>query len=140
MTSTPKVGAEVEAQCGRCHDATVHKIVALDKGRPKRVLCNGCEATHLYRAPKGPEPAKPRGRSRKRAPADPVADALAAYEKALKTASGDQPVAYALSGAFQEGQRVKHKRFGEGVVLSVPRPRIMEVVFKDGVRKLAIGR
>ena len=49
-------------------------------------------------------------------------------------------MAYALTGSYQEGQRVKHKRFGEGVVISVPRPRLMEVVFKDGVRKLAMGR
>lgn len=139
MTSTPKVGAEIEAQCGRCHDATVHKIVSVEKGRAKKVLCNACEATHLYRKPKGPEAARP-ARSRKKAAADPVAEALAAYEKALKSASGDAPLTYALSTSFQEGQRVKHKRFGEGVVLSVPRPRLMEVIFKDGVRKLAMGR
>lgn len=137
MTETASVGAEIEAQCGRCHDATAHKIVTVEKGRPKRALCTVCNAEHLYRRPKGPEPARGKGR---KAGAGKKDDKGAAFEKALKAAPDEEPVPYDMAGRFQEGQRLIHKVFGEGVVLKVLRPQVAEVIFRDGVRKMAMGR
>jgi hypothetical protein len=136
MTDTVSVGADIEAQCGRCHDATAHKIVTVEKGRPKRALCTVCNAEHLYRLPKGPEP--PRGTGRK-AGAGKKDDKGAAFEKALKAAPDEEPVPYNIAARLQEGQRLIHKVFGEGVVLKVLRPQVAEVIFRDGVRKMAMG-
>jgi hypothetical protein len=137
MTDTVSVGADIEAQCGRCHDATVHKIVTVEKGRPKRALCTVCNAEHLYRRPKGPEPA--RGTGKRAGGARKKDDSVAAFEKALKAAPEEEPVEYDITGRFQEGQRLRHKTFGEGVVLKVLRPQVAEVIFRDGVRKMAMG-
>ena len=136
MTTTAKVGAEVQAQCGRCHDATSHKILTVEKSRPKRAQCVVCNASHLYRTPKGPEEPRPKGKGRRSTKDDPQV----VFEKALK-AAGDVPaVTYKITGQFQEGQRLQHKSFGEGVVIRIVRPQVMEVVFKDATRKLAMER
>jgi hypothetical protein len=137
MTDTVKVGGEIEAQCGRCHDATIHKILTVEKGRPKRARCATCDAEHLYRRPKGPEPS--RGK-RKTAAGVEKDGALVAYEKALKAAPDGEPLPYELSGRYKEGQRLVHHTFGEGIVLKVTRPRVMEVIFRDGIRKMAMDR
>jgi hypothetical protein len=138
MTDTVSVGAEIEAQCGRCHDATAHKILTVEKGRPKRAMCTVCDAEHLYRKPKGPETG--RGAGKKAAGAGKKDDHVASFEKALKAATDDEPVDYAVTERYQEGQRLNHKVFGEGVVLKVLRPQVAEVIFRDGVRKMAMGR
>lgn len=134
MTETVQVGAPIEAQCGRCHDATEHVILTVEKGKPKRARCNTCDAEHLYRKPKGPE--APRKSGSRGAGKE---DSAAAWEKALKGASGDA-VKYAIKERFSEGQKLAHKRFGEGVVLRVVRPGVAEVLFKDGARLLAMER
>ena len=133
MTDTVSVGADIEAQCGRCHDATAHKILTVEKGRPKRALCTVCNAEHLYRLPKGPEPAGKKAAGKKKD------DKGAAFEKALKAAPDGEPVPYDIAARLQEGQRLVHKVFGEGVVLKILRPQVAEVIFRDGVRKMAMG-
>ncbi|MFQ5768761.1 MAG: hypothetical protein ACE5ID_12380 [Acidobacteriota bacterium] len=135
MSMTPSVGAEIEAQCGRCHDATTHKIVTVEKDRPRRLQCLQCDALHLYRKPTGPEPARGSSTPRPR-----KNDPAVIFKKALQEASGEPPQKYVLSGSFQVGQRLEHKTFGEGVVTKVIRPHVMEVTFKDATRLLAMSR
>ena len=95
-----------------------------------------CNAEHLYRLPKGPEPARGTGR---KAGAGKKDDKGAAFEKALKAAPDGEPVPYDIAARLQEGQRLVHKVFGEGVVLKITRPQVAEVIFRDGVRKMAMG-
>ena len=138
MVASIRVGSEIESQCGRCHDATTHKVVAMDKGKPRRCRCLTCEAEHLYRVPKGPE--APRSRKKSATGGRKPPDSNAAFKKAIETAPDEPPVAYTLSGRFRQGQRLKHGEFGLGVVLQVLREHVIEVIFKEGVRKLAMNR
>jgi hypothetical protein len=133
MSETVQVGAQIEAQCGRCHDATQHVVLTIDKGKPKRARCNACDAEHLYRKPKGPEAPRAGGRGSSKD------DSKATWEKAMNAAAGEA-VKYAVKGRFSEGQRLTHKSFGEGVVLRVVRPGVAEVLFEDGPRLLAMDR
>jgi hypothetical protein len=133
MTESAQVGAQVEAQCGRCHDATNHVVLTVEKDKPKRGRCTVCEAEHLYRKPKGlEEPGKPR-RSAKDDPA-------VLYANAMEAAPEGESVKYTVKIHLNEGQRVQHKSFGEGIVLRVVRPQVAEVIFPDGARLLAMDR
>ncbi len=135
MTVTAQVGEQLESQCGRCHDATNHIVLTVEKDRPKRARCTVCEAEHLYRKPKGKEePGKPR-----RAAGGRKDDPKVTYAKAMEAASGDA-VKYTIKVHLAEGQKVKHKSFGEGVVLRVVRPQVAEVIFEEGPRLLAMDR
>ncbi|MFQ5718669.1 MAG: hypothetical protein ACE5IK_03890, partial [Acidobacteriota bacterium] len=110
-----QVGSEIESQCGKCHDARKHVILVVEKGKPRRCRCLTCEAEHLYRSPKGPEEPRSRkstGRSRK-------SDPEVVYQKALQAATDDPVRDYDLAAQFQKGQRLRHGKFGEGVVLDV---------------------
>ncbi|MCZ6833184.1 MAG: hypothetical protein O7F11_05510 [Acidobacteria bacterium] len=134
MTDTVQVGAQVEAQCGRCHDATNHIILTVDKGKPKRARCSACAAEHLYRKPKGLEEVRPRRAGSRKD------DPETAYKKVLEETPPGDAVKYSVKAHFKEGQRVAHKSFGEGVVLRILRPQVAEVIFLDATRLLAMDR
>ncbi|MDR2300492.1 MAG: hypothetical protein LBF38_00355 [Deltaproteobacteria bacterium] len=54
-----KVGGELELHCPKCQRKTSHKIVTIQGGQPKRVLCQACDHKYLYKAtdPEGLEAA-----------------------------------------------------------------------------------
>lgn len=133
MTESVQVGAQVEAQCGRCHDATNHIVLTVEKDKPKRGRCTVCDAEHLYRKPKGPE--EP-GKTRRSTKDDPAV----LYANAMEAAPEGDSVKYTIKIHLNEGQRVLHKSFGEGIVLRVVRPQVAEVIFPDGARLLAMDR
>ena len=58
-----KVGADVEAWCGKCGESTTHSIVAMVGTDPKQVLCQVCGSRHAYRTGPG-APARRQGRGR----------------------------------------------------------------------------
>jgi len=134
MTESAQVGAQVEAQCGRCHDATNHIIITMASGKPKRARCTACDGEHLYRTPKGPEEARPRRVGSRKD------DPETAYKKVLEETPPGEAVKYSVQAHLKEGQRVAHKTFGEGVVLSIMRPQVAEVIFLDATRLLAMDR
>ena len=135
MAASIKAGSEIESQCGKCHDATMHVVLAMAKDKPRACRCLTCEAEHLFRAPKGPE--EPRART-KSGPA--LTDVEVAYKKAKVVANDDSPVPYSMSGKFARGQTVTHKKFGEGVVITVLQAQVVEVVFPDATRRLVMNR
>lgn len=134
MPTPVAVGTEIEAQCGRCHDATNHVILTMENDKPKRGRCLTCEAEHLYRKPKGPEEPRAKGTRKLKD------DVPTIFANAMEAAGDVAAQPYKLSALYQAGQKLKHKAFGEGVVLEVPRPQVIEVVFSDKIRKLAQGR
>jgi hypothetical protein len=217
--TVPKVGSRVEAQCSRCKAARPHRVMSLEKGRPKKVRCAKCKDEHPFRKPVSAARSA-RGKSAREAPgrkdaragkkgkqvertedeeeapppvlkkvksivpifggpgAAPIppggapgtllkkkdkgkgkgkpggkpslppgkgkvparSETELAFEKALRTALPAPPQSYRISATFEKGQRVKHKIFGEGVVVQILRDHAAEVIFRDGTRKLAMGR
>ena len=45
-------GSEIDAWCTKCRMDLGHRIVAMVKDQPKRVVCQTCGSQHNYRAPK----------------------------------------------------------------------------------------
>jgi hypothetical protein len=91
---TPKfrVGAEVEAWCGKCRDLTDHHIVAMVGETPKQVTCVKCKSRHSYRtgptartAPVSPTPAtQTPAREVMRTPVDPEVSRKAEQKRQLE--------------------------------------------------------
>ena len=42
-------GSEIDAWCTKCRMDLLHRIVAMVRGRPKRVICMTCNSEHNYR-------------------------------------------------------------------------------------------
>ena len=136
-------GDELDSQCGRCHDATRHKVLTLDeKGRAKRCVCLVCDGKHLWRKPKGPEPRTGKTKAEKAAEAEAkrLAEAAMEFEAAWAAAAESQQVSYSIRGSFEQGQRLLHKKFGEGVVITVTGPGTLQVRFREGVRALVMNK
>lgn len=143
--SAVEVGSTVEATCGKCRDVTSHVVLARIGGKPSRVECRVCHATHQYRAPAGTAKstarpgAKPAGGTRRKsgsAAAAPPPEEV--WAKAMRSATGSA-IPYAISRRFETGQRVQHSTFGEGVVIRLTSPTVCEILFSTGPRKLLMG-
>lgn len=144
--SAVEVGSTVEATCGKCRDVTSHVVLARIGGKPSRVECRVCHATHQYRAPAGGAKtaarpgAKPSGGTRRKAGGSAAASLPPeeVWAKAMRGAAGTA-VAYATNRRFEVGQKLQHSTFGEGVVVRLASPTVCEVVFSTGPRKLLMG-
>ena len=145
MPVIAQIGDTIESQCGRCHDSTPHKVLTLDeKGRAKRCECDICHGKHLWRKPRGKEdPNRKRLTPEEKAAlaAEKArAEAQAAFDALWSQTEGQESAAYNIRESFEHGQRLSHKKFGDGVVVDVTPPGNMEVRFSDGVRKLVMNR
>ena len=69
---------------------------------------------------------------------NPPTTVLPKWEEATAEKPDEAFVPYALSRTFTRSELVLHPKFGKGVVVGVDGARI-EVLFSDGVRKLAHG-
>lgn len=131
-----RVGRDIGAICRKCGDVW-HVVVAVVGGRIAKVECKQCGARHRYRAPEGEVqqaagggPIRKQSESgrRKRSPALIPAD------------PSRPPRAYRPSDCYRAGDRVRHARFGEGIVQSVAGPHKVHVLFTSGAKTLIQGR
>ncbi|HEV8245383.1 MAG TPA: hypothetical protein VGP93_06435 [Polyangiaceae bacterium] len=145
-------GSEIDAWCTKCRMDLGHRIVALVKGVPKRVVCLTCGSQHNYRAPKtaknGPA-VFVRNRAEKAEPKPTSAGARVAqrakseHERyqawAAKTLGQavDAFTRYSMELSLAEGQLVSHPKFGEGYVDRVIDAGKVSIMFRDGVKTLA---
>ena len=119
-----KVGAEVEAWCTKCKIDRLHAIETLKSdGNINRVICRTCESSHLFRRPKG-DGTEPKTTRRRK-------DELVVTEAEVAKAKP-----YAMDGAFEAGEVIKHGKFGPGRVSTLKPGGKMDVVFEDGVKLL----
>ena len=61
------------------------------------------------------------------------------WNKALRTAAPGPPETYSVSKQFDQGQRIKHPTFGDGIVIRVSSRTVCEVIFPDALRKLLMA-
>ena len=149
MPKPLRVAGEVDGWCTRCRLILNHRIVSMNRARPHQVECLTCRTTHLWRpkAPgeaagaasgerSGPAAAPPRGASQQGRSA-----ALARHERDWEQAIVGRGVlefkAYDVRTTFAEGDLVRHKKFGDGVVTRVIDSKKVEVLFRDETRTLA---
>jgi hypothetical protein len=127
------VGSHLDTSCGKCKRITSHVVLAKLGAKPTRVECRVCHSTHAYRSASAPrtrrDPAKP---------AKAAASPEAAWADVMRRAQG-AAVPYVAGGRYTVGTKMKHARFGEGVVVRLSSPTVCEVVFSTGTLKLVMG-
>lgn len=126
-----EVGDEVDAKCTKCKGVEKHVVLAKIGWKPTRVECISCKAQHQFRAPGST--------TRKAAPkAAPEVSPEEQWKALMKNVSGD-PRPYDMTGEYVIGTYLKHKKFGEGVVIGLSSHTVCEVAFEEGMKKLIMG-
>jgi hypothetical protein len=148
MPKLLKVAGEVDSWCTRCRLILNHRIVSMKSGKAHQVECLTCRSQHLWRANVPGTPAVAGASEHPRAAASgkagartPRVSAAARHEQSWEHALNGRGVhefkAYSVGGSFQEGDFVRHKKFGDGVVTRVIDGHKVEVLFRDEARTLA---
>ncbi len=154
MAKPLRAGGEVDSWCTKCKLVLNHRIIAMVGPTPKRVECSTCSSHHNFRAlapgEKAPSSAtkSPRSAGASAAPRSTrgptkaqriVLDREKSWEQAVngKAVASFRP--YRVSEIFEEGDLVRHSKFGDGVVTRLLEGRKVEVLFKDDARTLAHG-
>ena len=140
---TPSAGDFVDARCTRCRVVTNHTIVAMVGDQIVRVVCNTCNGTHNYHAPKAaPAPRAAKAEKPAAAARAPRMTARAVrnadeeeWTEATRLADPAKVLRYDMGRSYSVGHFVNHPSFGVGLVKSVTKPNKMEVLFESG-RKL----
>ena len=151
MAKPLRVAGEVDSWCTKCRLVLNHRIVSMKAGKAYQVECLTCRSTHLWRAnAPGEKPvAAPGGAKASRAPASstsPRGTRVTAamkqeqtWEKAIAGRGVHEFKAYNVGAMFREGELVRHKKFGDGVILRIIDGHKAEVLFRDEPRILAMG-
>jgi hypothetical protein len=145
MPKLLKVAGEVDSYCTKCRLVLNHRIVSMKSGKAHQVECLTCRTTHLWRAHAPGEKAPAGGTERVRAGgASPRVPRVSAavkheqtWEKALNGKGPHDFKPYNTGGSFQEGDLLRHKKFGDGLVTRVIDGHKVEVLFRDEARTLA---
>lgn len=130
------VGSHLDASCGKCKRVTNHVVLAKLGTKPTRVECRVCHSAHAYKNPAAPRSSTRRDTSK---PAKAAASPEAAWADVMRRAQGHQAVPYVSGGRYTVGTKMKHARFGEGVVVRLSSATVCEVVFETGTLKLVMG-
>ncbi len=154
MSKPLRAGGEVDSWCTKCKLVLNHRIIAMVGGAPVRVECSTCGSHHNFRARAPGEKAPSTGTSRasgssstpRSTRATSVTKAQQAaldrersWEKAVSGKAVSEFKNYRVDQTFAEGDLIRHKKFGDGVVTRVLDPRKVEILFKDEPRTLAQG-
>lgn len=151
----PKVGGDVDAFCSKCGMDLAHTVVAMVGAKVVQARCNTCGAFHRYKAPK--DAPKSRGTaSSAAAPRRPTGAGAAGMTGGGggKRASswevrwneqvdqaGDRAIrSYRMTETYEKGELVQHPRFGLGVVQQTNGPGKVDILFREGLRTLVMGR
>ena len=152
MPKPLRVAGEVDSFCTKCRLVLNHRIVSMKGGKPHQVECLTCRSTHLWR----PNPPGEKGAAGKASPATAgdrprassatkVSRATQAmrleqqWEKAIAGRAVGDFKAYNVGGIFAEGDLIRHKKFGDGVVVRVIDAGKVEILFRDEAKTLAQG-
>jgi hypothetical protein len=151
MPKPLRVAGEVDSWCTKCRLVLNHRIVSMKNGKAYQVECLTCRAQHLWRpnAP-GERPAAASGNERARSPVGassgprstrvtPAMRHEQTWEKAIAGRGVNEFKAYNVAQIFKEGDLLRHKKFGDGLVTRVIDSHKVEVLFRDEARTLAQG-
>ncbi len=155
MSKPLRAGGEVDSWCTKCKLVLNHRVIAMVGGTPVRVECSTCNSHHNYRARAPGEKAPSPGtatrasssssgpRSTRVSSATKAQQAALDREKSWEKAIAGKAVSdfknYRVDQVFAEGDLIRHKKFGDGVVTRILDSRKVEILFKDEPRTLAQG-
>jgi hypothetical protein len=150
MPKALRVAGEVDSWCTRCRLLLNHRIVSMKVGNPYQVECLTCRSTHLWRKTPPGEKGAPAGAGPRvvaahgaagravRVPASAVRHEQK-WEQAIAGRGVLEFKAYNAGGTFREGDLLRHKKFGDGIITRVIDASKIEVLFRDEARTLAQG-
>jgi hypothetical protein len=156
MSKPLRAGGEVDSWCTKCKLILNHRVIAMVGGTPVRVECSTCNSHHNYRARTPGEKAPAAGtatRATSSSSAGPRSTRVSSATKAQQAAldrerSWEKAIAgkavsdfrnYRVDEIFAEGDLIRHKKFGDGVVTRILDQKKVEILFKDEPRTLAQG-
>jgi hypothetical protein len=158
MPKPLRVAGDVDSWCTRCRLVLNHRIVSMKSGKAHQVECLTCRTTHLWRPAAPVERAAPsasgddgsaaptradRPRATRSASKAPRASQAMRHEQQWETAIAGRGVLefkpYNVAASFREGDLVRHKKFGDGIVTRVIDAHKVEVLFRDEAKTLAQG-
>ncbi len=126
-----KVGSPIRSWCTRCREMRDHTVTTLEEKQPRRVTCDTCQGTHLYR----PQPPRSRATAGRNA-----ALQTTGWDDLMAVADLDHVRNYTMRLEYTAGDVINHKVFGLGVVVREVDPLKIQVSFQDGVKLLACNR
>jgi hypothetical protein len=155
MSKPLRAGGEVDSWCTKCKLVLNHRVIAMVGGTPVRVECSTCMSHHNFRA-RAPGDKAPTTSTRAtggssstsgprstRSSVTKAQQAALDREKSWEKAVSGKTVAefrnYRVDETFAEGDLVRHKKFGDGVVTRILDAKKVEILFKDEPRTLAQG-
>ena len=144
------VGDIIESQCRKCSDRTGHTIVSLVDNQVAKVECRACGSVHKH------HPAKSETKAKAAKTSGSGASSSGGSQKKGKTAKAKEKkqqineewlkqieskdkskaVDYAMQAGYAEEDLIDHPHFGLGIVQKLIMPNKMEVLFKEGVKRL----
>jgi hypothetical protein len=150
MPKALKVAGEVDSFCTKCRLVLNHRIVSMKASKAYQVECLTCRTTHLWRAgAPGEKAAAANGERAARGVsaagatrASRVTPAMRheqSWEKAISGRGVHEFKSYNVGASFKEGDLLRHKKFGDGLVTRVIDAHKVEVLFKDEAKTLAQG-
>ncbi len=160
MAKPLKAGGEVDSWCTKCKLVLNHRIIAMVGPVPARVECSTCSSHHNFRAKApgdktattstragagasaGGRTATSAGPVSKRGPTKAqqvILDRERTWEKSVNGRAVSDFRPYRVSEIFEEGDLVRHTKFGDGVVTRLLEGKKVEILFKDDARTLAHG-
>lgn len=152
MSKPLRAGGEVDSWCTKCKLVLNHRVIAMVSGTPVRVECSTCMSHHNYRARAPGEKAAATGTPTARASAGPrsarasvtkaqqaALDRERSWEKAVAGKAVSDFISYRVDQTFSEGDLIRHKKFGDGIVTRILDSKKVEILFKDEPRTLAQG-
>lgn len=148
---TLKVAGEVDGWCTKCRLLLNHRIVSIKAGKAYQVECLTCRSTHLWRGHAPGEKSAASGRAGasdrparsssgpKSTRVTPAMRHEQSWEKAIAGRGVHEFKSYTVGSHFHEGDLLRHKKFGDGVVTRVIDAHKVEVLFRDEAKTLAQG-
>lgn len=139
----PAVASRIYTECKKCEAERYHIVLAHTNSTSAKIECEVCHSKKTYKLPKAggtKEKKAPTGAAAKKRAASIEAKANA-HKNEYNTliAAAGEAAAYNMKMKFTLNQKVKHPKFGVGVVRTLS-PEKIEVVFEDEVRMLVHNR
>lgn len=162
------VGRDIDAHCSRCRLDLAHTIIAMVGVKVVQARCNTCGAVHRYKAPKsepktgglsvrkrasdgavtvGAAPAKkPAARTAASKRAAPAAAPKERFEEWQRLVGNSDDVearharAYSMRDSFEDGELVRHDKFGLGKVMRMEAEDRVVILFREGEKRLVANR
>lgn len=136
----PPVAQKVYTECKKCSAERYHVVLAHTSSTAAKVQCEVCGAKKTYKLPTAKPKKTGTGKPRKSSSAEARKSAHETeYKQMLDTAADADTQAYSMKTKFAQNQKVKHPKFGLGIIKSTQYDKI-EVVFEDEVRLLVHNR